>query len=310
MGRESDIAWTHATFNPWEGCEKVSEGCAHCYAEQRNQRFHGGENWGGAATPRLLRSEAYWREPQKWNALAEREGARWRVFCASLADVFEDRADLAGPRDRLFGVIEQTPALDWLLLTKRPQHMRSMLPAAWLRAPRANVWLGTTAENQRRADERIPELLATPAAVRFVSAEPLLEDVDLTRWLPKDRLPVNSVGACADCGHDGPGPGHACSAPAISWVIIGGESEERSGPAARSFHLDWGRKVVQDCASAGVSCFVKQMGSSPVDRELIPSWWTGATDRLGAPRFQHPKGADPAEWPEELRVRQFPRVAA
>lgn len=276
MGQFSDIAWTHATFNPWEGCEKVSPGCAHCYAEARNQRFHGGEHWGRGAA-RLRRSESYWREPLKWNAAAERAGERHRVFCASLADVFENRADLSAERARLFQLIEQCTALDWLLLTKRPQHMRAMLPSAWLASPLEHIWLGTTCEDQKRLEERLPELVATPAAVRFLSLEPLLEDLNL-QFAIRDPHPIATP-------HD--------MIPAVlgvDWVIVGGESEERTGPRARPFDPDWARHIMDDCRMAGIPVFVKQMGSSPV----------------GLVQLRQKKGTDMTEWPEDLRVRELP----
>ncbi|NUP13824.1 MAG: DUF5131 family protein [Polyangiaceae bacterium] len=200
---ETSIEWTGTpmpdgtthggfTFSPWEGCTAVSPGCDNCYAETANARWHPNEkgrasHWGKRA-PRLMRSEAYWRNPFKWNRLAEKLGVRLKVFCSSVSDVFEDRRDLDGPRARLFvDVISKTPHLDWLLLTKRPQNMLTLVPA-WWRDPKfqggwpSNVWAGTTCEDQRRADERIPYLLEVPARVRFLSCEPLLGPVDLKGW--------------------------------------------------------------------------------------------------------------------------------
>src|SRR5688572_9500335 len=173
MAKDSKIEWTHHTFNPWWGCTKVSPGCKHCYAESWARRT-GREIWGPRADRREL-SEAYWRQQLAWNAVARRSGKRTRLFCASMADVFEDRRDLDGKRDRLWPLIEATPDLDWLLLTKRPQNMRRLAP--WKAWPR-NVWAGTTAENQKWAQKRIPELLEVPAVVHFISAEPLLGPLD------------------------------------------------------------------------------------------------------------------------------------
>lgn len=182
-------------FNPWRGCTKVSRGCANCYAEagsKRNPAVLG--VWGDAGT-RVIASESYWRLPLKWDRQAAKAGERRRVFCASLADVFEDRPELVSPRQRLFRLIGDTPYLDWLLLTKRPENVLRMTHDEWCppvpghvsqnagdghswKWP-SNVWLGVSVEDQQRADERIPILLQTPAAVRFLSCEPLLGPLDL-----------------------------------------------------------------------------------------------------------------------------------
>lgn len=187
MGDQTKIQWTNHTFNPWLGCQKVSDGCKHCYAEvdapARKHRAGGLELWGPPSTAARVRtSESYWKQPFTWDRKAASEGTRHRVFCASQADVFEDNAAVVAWREQLFSVIERTPHLDWQLLTKRPENFKRMLPASWLATPRANVWLGTTVENQAAADARIPELLSTPAAVRFLSCEPLLEAIDLAGW--------------------------------------------------------------------------------------------------------------------------------
>lgn len=268
MGETTEIAWTDATFNPWWGCSRVSPGCEHCYAETFATRF--GTSW-GVSTERRLFANKHWAEPLRWNAAAEREGLRKRVFCASMADVFEDRRDLDAQRARLWTLIESTPALDWLLLTKRPNNMRVMLPEAWLSEPRHNVWLGTTAEDQRRANERIPELLATPAVVRFVSAEPLLGPIDFRAV---------------------PGFNHVGLDLSRWWIIVGGES----GRGARMFDLSWARSIVAQCRVASVPVFVKQLGAAASDAE-----------GLVAVRLKHSKGGNVAEWPEDLRVREWPK---
>lgn len=195
MGRHTTIEWTDRTFNPWQGCRRVSPGCEHCYAEARDVRFDGGKHWGPRGERRVT-SAANWRQPIQWNREAKAIGVRDRVFCASLADVFEDRRDLDEPRALLWGVILATPHLDWLLLTKRPQNVRGMVPSAWRDAWPRNVWIGTTVEDQKRADERIPVLLTIPAPVRFLSMEPLLERVDLgvrsTRSRERPTTPTSS----------------------------------------------------------------------------------------------------------------------
>lgn len=235
---ETKIEWTARTnpdgsktkgytFNPWEGCSKVSPGCTNCYAETRNERYFPKDtNWGVKA-PRRFRSKNYWNQPLKWNREAEASGEDVRVFCASLADVFEDRDDLIEERQRLWALIKLTPHLQWLLLTKRPQNFAMMLP--WVSAaPWANVWLGVSAENQEMADERIPVLLNTPARIRFVSYEPALELVDFTPY--------------------------AQSTPAIDWLIAGSES----GPGARPAQMEWYRNVRDQLAGTKVNYFLKQ----------------------------------------------------
>lgn len=181
MGKVSIISWTDATFNGWIGCHEVSPACDECYARTLAERY-GWAKW-GKDTPRHRTSAAYWRGPVKWNAEAAAKGKRLRVFAFSLADVFEDRRDLDPWRADLYKLIEATPNLDWMLLSKRADAIARLLPQAWLDKPRPNVWLGVTAENQRRADERVPVLLRVPAVVHWVSAEPLLGPLDLRQWL-------------------------------------------------------------------------------------------------------------------------------
>lgn len=259
------------TFNPWEGCEKVSPGCAGCYAEQRDKQYHNGEHWGPNGT-RLMHREAYWKQPEKWNREAEQAGERRRVFCASLADVFEDRPELLAPRLRLFDLIRRTPRLDWLLLTKRPQNIdRLMLETVrivpgndgsqddlliwlskWASAPPANIWLGTSVEDQRAADTRIPELLKIPATVRFLSCEPLLGPVEFSD-VTKRADAVSQIGKKALAG--------------IHWVIVGGES----GPNARPMHPQWARSLRDQCKAADVAYFFKQHGEWHPDDRDVPS---------------------------------------
>lgn len=280
MGENSGIQWTHHTFNAWEGCQRVSPGCEHCYAEARDQRFTGGKHWGPNGVRRRT-SAANWKKPLAWNKRAALLGVRERVFCASIADVFEDRPELAPWREELFRLITWTPNLDWLLLTKRPENIARLMPYCEPNGgPYPNVWLGTTVEDQKRADERIPHLLGAQAAVRFLSCEPLLEPVDLRLF------PLSTVVK-----------GREMKASGIDWCIIGGES----GREARHFDLAAGRDLVRQCRAAGVAPFVKQLGAIPVDR-----------DSLGADQWalvlKDKAGGDPAEWPADLRVREFPVV--
>lgn len=300
---ETSIQWCDFTFNPWIGCQRVSPGCVHCYAEARDQRFTRGKNWGPGGT-RTRTSPANWRKPLAWNEQAQREGTTRRVFVASLADVFENRPELADWREDLFGLIASTPSLQWLMLTKRPENILPLWPKVIsepvfkgrggggyqpAHPPGAyywpNVWLGTTVEDQQRANERIPELVKVPAAVRFLSCEPLLERVDLSRWLV-DRP---GIFPCL-----------------VDWIIIGGES----GPGARPFHIEWARDLVKQAREGDASPFVKQLGACASDPEnglagrALKVHPDAAT--LVSRRLVDPAGGDMAEWPEDLRVREFP----
>ena len=255
MGQYSKIEWTHHTFNPWWGCVKVSPACKHCYAQTWAQRL-GLDLWGGDDTPRRFFSDAHLREPLKWNREAEAGGERRRVFCASMADVFEDRRDLDEWRARLWPLIEATPWLDWLLLTKRPEAVARLVP--WNGNWPSNVWLGTTVENQELAEERIPLILDIPAAVRFVSCEPLLGALDLTRWLAP---PGGSRG--------------------INWVIAGGES----GPHSRPMNPAWAEDLRDQCVGLDVPFHFKQWGhwgpESAADRKAAAT--VEVTGRDGHP---------------------------
>jgi protein gp37 len=339
--KNSRIEWTDHTFNPWEGCTKVSPGCANCYAEARNKRYNKGVsvNWGPGA-PRRRTSKANWAQPVKWNKEAAEALNNWkinvrqfsdsprdaeargfprpdrpRVFCASLADWLDDEVSIEWLSDLLV-LISKTPHLDWLLLTKRPENWEKRLRAVavshqgkeidkggypahpawhfvnnWLPwngvhrfDPPHNIWIGTTVENQKAADKRIPELLDIPARVHFLSCEPLLEELYLeqnfyltgrARRKDKSLLP----------------PG---SRSHIHWVIIGGES----GKGARPFNIDWARSLVEQCRAAGVAPFVKQLGSKPE--------YNGAHGM--ALKLQDKKGGTIEEFPEDLRIREFPQL--
>src|SRR5690606_3921590 len=170
MTEFSKIEWCDHTFNPWWGCVRVSPACRFCYADTQARRY-GHQVWRKRG-PRRLLSDANWAKPLKWNRDAEKSGVPAKVFCASIADVFEDHPDVAEPRKRLWNLIEATPWLRWLLLTKRPENIAAMAP--WGAEWPPHVWVGTSVENQRFAEERIPILLRVPAAVLFLSCEPLL----------------------------------------------------------------------------------------------------------------------------------------
>lgn len=227
MAEDSKIEWTDHTFNPWTGCTKVSPGCDHCYAEAWSKRT-GHIKWGG--TERKRTTTNYWKAPIAWNADAnsfvKRMGRRQRIFCASLADVFDNQADPSWRAD-LFSLIRITPELDWLLLTKRPQNIAKMLPADWGHGY-SNVWLGMTAEDQQRFDQRWKHLASVEAAVRFISYEPAIGPLSLTLTTIKP-----------------------------DWLIVGGES----GGCSRPIKPEWVRKIVTECRAFGVAPFVKQWGA-------------------------------------------------
>jgi protein gp37 len=212
------------TYNPWWGCLKVSEECHHCYAEAIAHHY-GHDVWGPMAnTPRRLFDAKHWAEPLTWNRQAEKQGHRRNVFCASMADVFEQHPDVIDARMQLWSLIHRTPWLNWLLLTKRPENILKLSP--WGHWP-DNIWVGTSVGLQERAEERIPFLLEVPAVVRFLSCEPLLGPLDLTPWLSQ-----------------------------LQWVISGGES----GTGARPMDLAWARSLRDQCQVAGVPYFFKQIG--------------------------------------------------
>lgn len=254
MAANTKIEWTDHTFNPWVGCTKVSPACDNCYAEDWAKRYNA-VSWGPHHRKRT--SVANWRKPLQWNASAKASGMRPRVFCASLADVFDnDGAITSGWHGDLWSLIDQTPNLDWMLLTKRPQNIKKMLPEtygmpAWGQGWK-NVWLGTTAENQVEADRRIPHLLDIPAVVHFASAEPLLEWIDFGQYLHD-----------SDCDHisDKFGKAYQCTCEPphehkLNLIIAGGES----GPNARPMHPDWVRGIRDQCVTAGAAFFMKQWG--------------------------------------------------
>lgn len=304
MSQNSSIEWTEATWNPVRGCVKVSPGCAHCYAETFAERFRGVKGHPYEQGFDLLHVPSKLDEPL-------RRKKPTTYFVNSMSDLFQD-----GVNDlfisHVFAVMALTPQHTYQVLTKRAQRMRDYLHEmttdpdafcfAWAREyqrddrqptprltnetwPLPNVWLGVSVENQHFADERIPLLLQTPAAVRFISAEPLLEAVDLRL---NDEFPSADGGCYEDARHG------------VRWVIVGGES----GPGARPFDVAWARSIVQQCKDAGVACFVKQVGLYPWDSEYpgpngeIETHW----------KLRDKKGGDPAEWPEDLRVREFPQV--
>jgi protein gp37 len=275
MAKETGISWCDSTFNPWLGCSKVSAGCAHCYAETLEKRWDRG--W-GPGVPRRRTSATYWKQPIKWNKEAGAAGQRSRVFCASMADVGEDLPELVEARRDLSIIIENTPHLDWLLLTKRPENLVRLF-ARWNGAGGwpVNVWAGTSVEDQAAADQRIPALMQVPASTRFLSCEPLIAKVDITNRGIKNGYSVPTQTDAEGRGIEWTDPGD--SYVGVDWVIAGGES----GAYAREMNPDWARAIRDQCAGSGrTAFFMKQMGGV------------------------HDKRGDLEALPKDLRVRQFP----
>jgi len=236
MGENTKIEWTTHTFNPWIGCQKVSPGCDHCYAESlMDKRYHKVE-WGPHGA-RKRTSEANWKLPLRWAKQAN--GSRPRVFCASLADVFDNQVPKEWRSD-LFALIEDTPELDWLLLTKRPENVAKMLWPKWDAGLPSNIWLGTTCEDQAHYNRRWPILQQVQAVVRFISHEPSIGPLTRLRCVPFGPVP--------------------------DWVICGGES----GAGARMMDPTWARALHEECAHMGTAFFMKQMtGKTPIPDDLL-----------------------------------------
>jgi protein gp37 len=318
--KSTNIEWTDATWNPIRGCSKVSDGCRNCYAEKVAYRFSGaGQPYEGLmqiakfdhSQPGMpIRTE---RRLPIWNGnirfVEEHllDPLRWkkprRIFVNSMSDLFHENVT-DEMLDRIFAVMALCPQHTFQVLTKRPERMYAYLEMieeerdmqCWANAalefdlgpfvadairewewPLRNVWLGVSVENQPTADVRIPLLMKTPAAVRFISAEPLLGLIDF------ESVPC-------------------VNAETLDWIIVGGES----GPCARPFNIEWARSVVEQCAAARVACFVKQLGAK-VYSDTAQYFNPKAACYLP---MKNRKGGDMSEWPEDLRVRQFPEARA
>jgi protein gp37 len=279
MAQNSKISWTDHTFNPWWGCVKVSPACDHCYAESFSKRV-GNDVWGVDA-PRRFFGDKHWNEPLKWNKTAMKDfGRPARVFCASMADVFEDRDELIRHRGRLFGLIKHTPNLLWNLLTKRSTEIKHYAPHL-LDLP--NVRIGVTVENQTY-DHRIVD------GVSWISAEPLLGPLNLHLTGEKCTCASHQFVRCR--GLSALGEWWACDRirNQVKWVIIGGES----GHGARLMDLDCAVSLIAQCKEAGVAVHFKQTGDV-LARKL------GLKDK---------SGKDPSEWPAELQIQEFPQQRA
>lgn len=328
MSDRTKIAWTDASWNPiraatrptslfpdektgW-ACTKVSAGCTHCYSESLNKRLGTGLPYtvGALEEVELFLDEETLHLPLRWRKPR-------RVFVCSMTDLFHERVPDAWI-DRVFAVMVDARHHTYQILTKRPERMRAYMAdpetprriAGWFKGnhrqgisgqqlstwPPEFVQLGVSVEDQESADARVPMLINTPAAVRFISAEPLLGPVDL------DGL----------WGYPGSADGEALAAWPIQWVILGGES----GPSARPCDLAWIRSLLAQAKAAGCPVFVKQLGAVPVGNAVLyeASWpahvrlaWSDdgmATYRV---RLRHRAGADPSEWPADLRVQEWPR---
>jgi protein gp37 len=284
MSDKTGIQWTDATWNPVSGCSKVSTGCTNCYAERDWARLSKNPKspyFGRAFTdvrchPERLDQPLRWRRPR-------------RIFVNSMSDLFHEDVPFDFVRQVCI-VMTKAAQHTFQILTKRPERMRSFFSlgaqlfpdSAFQLAP--NIWLGASIEDQATADKRIPVLLETPAAVRFLSIEPMLESIDIDRYLW-------SAG-----GLDEDGIRDVVPSEAIDWIIVGGES----GPSARPFNVDWARSLRDQCREAQVAFYLKQLGANP------DFGFNELHVRHASPIFDR-HGGDPAEWPEDLRVREFPR---
>ena len=320
MAENSKIEWTTHTFNPIWGCVKVSDGCKNCYASTFSKRV--GQDIWGVDKPRRTFGEKHWNEPLKWNKDAAGAGERHRVFCASMTDVFMDDPYMIEAHPRLWKLIEATPHLDWLLLTKRPENILKMIPEHWRAQLPFNVWVGTSVENQKAANERIPHLIQVPAVVRFLSCEPLLGEVDLSLYIGdydchacgyrgfdvgdeyecptcEERYSAENEG-CPHCGEQsdenltcprcGSSEGGTGTFGKFNTNLYWEETDGihwvivggESGAHARPMQIEWAESLRSQCEEGGVKFFMKQLG--------------GVRD----------KRHDLEQFPESLRVREFP----
>lgn len=319
MSEHTKIEWADHSWSPWRGCTQVSPGCANCYAETLSRRNPAVLGEWGRGRPRVLAKN--WNDPLRWQARTAMDMPSPRVF-PSLCDWLDEEVPLEWFA-RFLDLIHQTPSLTWLLLTKRPDSwgrrveavvrwcdandckdpatgcsnlpVRNML-ADWLALsqPPPNVWFGISVEDQIRADERIPWLMKIPARLRWLSLEPLLGPVDLRFEDVSDGMIVRRF-------------------PSIDWLVIGGES----GSGARRCSVEWIRGLMSQGRASGVPVFVKQLGARPRTRTAtdLPEWSSGrsfvkAHEGAYLHTIHHPKGGDPMEWPEDLRVREYPGGSA
>lgn len=311
MAKPHKISWTDATWNPVRGCSRVSEGCRNCYAERQAARNFPGHRspTTGEAFAVLTDSGPHWTGKVELIESKLTEPLHWkkprRVFVNSMSDLFHEALPTRAIV-RCFAVMNLTPWITYQILTKRASRMpllideqmglaardcasvmigrvgrrgKNIVTDTW---PLPNVWLGVSVEDQPTADARISELLRTPAALRFVSYEPALAEVDFTRWLPSPCYGPNV--RTNDRG----------SSRVLDWIIVGGES----GPGARPFDIEWARETIRRCKAAGVPVFVKQLGTRPGYQRK--DGWRDID-------LKDSKGGNWDEWEPDLRVREFPR---
>lgn len=281
MGVESSIQWTEATWNPWHGCRKVSAGCKYCYMYRDKDRY-------GQDPTTVLRSKGNFNQPLKMQEPT-------LIFTCSWSDFFIEEADAW--RDEAWAIIKATPQHTYQILTKRPERIWHCLPSDWGEGY-SNVWLGTSVEDQEQANKRIPHLLINDAVVHFISAEPLLRPVDLTK-VEVNGLELFGIGLSPEELQDGPLEtvnvleDESILPNMIDWVIIGGESGNHTGKwLYRACDLDWIASLISQCLENGTAAFVKQLGTQ-LAKDLHLS------DR---------HGGNIEEWPQHLQVREMPAV--
>ena len=282
MGKVTGISWTDHTANFWWGCIKVDRGCEHCYAETLSKRV-GYNIWGPEATTTRRLIKSTWNDIVKWDKQAGADGVRRKVFIQSMSDFLEHNDQLDETRKRAKGVIEGLRNLDVLLLSKRPQMANAYL-SDWISGWPSHVWFGTSVAEQKDC-ERVITVMSSPAPVKWISVEPQLGPVDLFNIIESGSTHVNALmGRMSDkpikSAHDGVSVTFdGKRRTPISWVIVGGES----GAGCRPFDIAWARDLLQQCRESGTAFFMKQLGGHPDKRH------------------------DPEGWPEDIRVREFPR---
>lgn len=314
MGQKTQIEWTAtrlpegqyvkwegqmlniipgATFNPWWGCEKVSPACKFCYAEYFSDVRYKNHHWGPGSTRREF-GDKHWNEPLKWNRMAKEAGIQLKVFCGSMCDWAEDHPDVGVWRERLFQLIEDTPHLIWLLLTKRPENIMRFIPKGWKDVKQHNVWFGTTVENQEQANKRIPELWKVPAHVRFLSMEPLLSFVDISNKGINNGYSVPTRYTESGIGIEWTDPGDDFIG--VDWVIVGGESGNQ--PGIRPMHPKWALNIMYQCNESKTPFFFKQWGEyAPMDgMDQLHIHWNnmvgvGPSGKIGGERELIEKGS-------------------
>jgi protein gp37 len=255
MAENSKIQWTENSWNPWHGCKKVSEGCKFCYMYRDKEKY-------GQDPMLVVRSKTKFNDPLKWKYPT-------LIFTCSWSDWFIDEADEW--RDEAWGIIRATPQHTYQILTKRPERIASHLPKDW-GGGYHNVWLGVSVEKNSLLSERVWPLIHTPAAIRFISAEPLLSYIDLGL----DARIENSIDKLRD---------------RINWIIVGGESGNDNGKYIyRPCELEWIESIAEQCKGNGVSVFVKQLGTH-LAKQL---------------KTKDRHGGNIDEFPEHLRIREFP----